>query len=324
MLTVRKRKGSPYYQISGTHCGVRVRETTGTSSFEAAKKIRSKREREIEESQYGDKTFADAIEVYIENGGEDKYLARINEILGRDRLKDVNQERIDQAAKEVYGSYTRQENGKVYKHKTSTIKRQFHDPVAATLHHVADLGWIPYKRVKKPKIAPTPPEWADPEYFDKLWKSCSKEMKALTMFLCLTGCRIQECLDLDWKNIDLKAKKAFIPKTKTKAYRTVNLPPKLIASLKAIQTQGLVFDLTYDDVRRMLKQACRAAKIPYMSTHKIGSHTYATWMRRYAGADARDLMDTGRWASSQMVERYTHTDISEASKKSDILARLFK
>lgn len=324
MLIVKKRKGSPYYQISGTHCGVRVRQTTGTADFQTSKKIRSKLERDIEDKQYSDKTFADALEAYIENGGEDKYLNRINEVLGKLPLKEIGQQTIDEGARKAYGSYTRRENGNSYKHKTSTIKRQWYDPVAAVLHYAADMEWIPYKRVKKPKTELSPPEWVDPEYFDKLWKHCDKELKALTMFLCLTGCRIQECLDLEWKNVDLKHKKAFIPKTKTKTYRTVNLPPLLVASLKAVKSQGFVFSMTYDDVRRKLKQACRHSELPYMSSHKIGSHTYATWMRRYAGADARDLMDTGRWKSQQMAERYTHTDISESAKKSDVLAGLFK
>lgn len=324
MLTVRKRKGSPYYQISGTHCGVRVRQTTSTTSYQAAKKIRSKLEREIENNQTGTRTFADAIEAYIENGGEDKYLARINEVLGKTPLKEVRQQAIDEAARKAYGSYTRTPNGKPYKHKASTIKRQFYDPVAAVLHYVHKLDWIPYVRVSKPKTELPAPEWAEPEYFEKLWKECEPEVKALTMFLCFTGCRISECLALEWKNVDLKNKKAFIPKTKTKAYRTVHLPAPLVKLMKSLKTEEKVFSLDYWGLRWRLKKASKAAKVPFMSTHKIGSHTFATWMRRYTGMDSRGLKDTGRWASTQMTERYTHTDVSESSKKSEALGGLFK
>lgn len=323
MLNVTKRKGSPYYQITGTHQGIRVRESSGTTNFAAAKKIRAALERQIEENEYGDRTFADAIEAYIENGGEDKYLARINEVLGKTPLKEVRQQAIDEGARKAYGEFTRGEKGKPRKHSVSTIKRQFYDPVAAVLHYAHDLEWIPYIRVKKPKVPLPPPQWAEPDYFEKLWKHCDKEVKTLTMFLLLTGCRIQECLDLEWKNVDLKSKKAFIPKTKTKSYRTVHLPDKLVKQLKALRSDGQVFKLDYHGLRWRLKKASKAAKIPYLSTHKLGSHSYATWMRRQ-GADARTLIDTGRWASIQMAERYTHTDVSESSRKSDGLAGLLK
>lgn len=324
MLTVKKRKGSPYYQISGTHCGQRVRETTGTSNFAAAKKTRAKLEREIENKQFSDKSFADAIEAYIENGGEEKYLARINEVLGKTPLKEVNQQAIDEGARKAYGSYKRTENGKPYKHKISTIKRQWYDPVGAVLHYASDLDWVTYRRVKKPKVVQPPPDWAEPEYFEKLWKHCDGEVKTLTMFLCFTGCRIHECLLLTWDNVNLKAKTAFIPKTKTDAYRTVHLPAPLVKLLKGLKTKDKVFSLNYDGLRWRLKKACKAAKIPYKSSHKIGSHTFATWMRRYTGMDARGLKDTGRWASTQTTERYTHTDVSESSRKSEALGGLFK
>lgn len=324
MLTVRKRKGSPYYQISGTHCGERVRQTSGTINFAAAKKIRSQLERQIEENSYSDKTFADAIEAYIENGGEDKYLGRINEVLGKTPLKEVNQQSIDEGARKAYGSYKKTDKGKSYKHKTSTIKRQWYDPVAAVLHYVHSLDWIPYRRINKPKVILPAPEWAEPEYFKKLWEACDAEVKALSMFLCFTGCRISECLNLKWDNVDLKNKKAFIPKTKTSAYRTVHLPGPLVKLLKSLKTKDRVFSLNYDGLRWRLKKACIAAKIPYKSSHKIGSHTFATWMRRYTGMDSRGLKDTGRWASTQMTERYTHTDVSESSKKSEAFTGLFK
>jgi integrase len=48
-------------------------------------------------------------------------------------------------------------------------------------------------------------------------------------------------------------------------------------------------------------------------------HTYATWMKRYAGADADDLLDTGAWADRTMVRRYAHSDTTAAARKADLL-----
>lgn len=324
-LQIRKRKGSPYWQITGSHGGVRVRESTGTTCKKTAEKLCTQRQAAIDRGYTGRRSFADAIEAYLNKGGEERFLGKINEILGSLPLEGVTQAVIDKAAIEHFQTYTRG-GEKRYKHQPSTVKRQFYDPVATVLHHAADLGWISWRRIKKPKTTLAAPIWAEPEWFRKFWAVCSPEMMALTMFLCFTGSRIHEALLLDWKHVDLSARQAFIPKMKVAgAYRTVNLPSMLVLALQDIKGDkecGQVWGMNYHDVRRYLKQGCAKSGIPYLSTHKIGSHTYATWMRRH-GADARDLVDTGRWKSIQMAERYTHTKPAEAAKKSDRFEGMF-
>lgn len=48
-------------------------------------------------------------------------------------------------------------------------------------------------------------------------------------------------------------------------------------------------------------------------------HTYATWLRRYAGADAKALVGTGAWESEKSASRYAHTVIAEDARLSDQL-----
>ena len=43
-------------------------------------------------------------------------------------------------------------------------------------------------------------------------------------------------------------------------------------------------------------------------------HTYATWMRRYAGLDTKGLVGTGRWRSEQSASRYAHVVPSEDAR----------
>jgi integrase len=330
MLKISKRPGSPHWQITGTLRGIRVRETTGTADKEEAQRYCLRRQREIlaGTAEAKRRTVADAIEAYIDNGGEDRYFLKIIDVMGDMPLDEITQEVIDRCSREAYGKYKRGKKGKTYCHKPSTIKRQFYDPLASAMHYAAEIGWTPYQRIKKKKVVMPPPVWAEPEWFSGLWKSCDDSLKALTMFLSLTGCRISECLSLDWKHVDLDRKTAFIYMKKTKTYRTVRLPGALMACLESIKGrgEGRVFSAykNYDQFRDALEKACKAAGVPYMSSHKIGSHTFATWMRRYAGMDSRGLVDTGRWKSQQMAERYTHTDVSEESMKADILGKLFE
>lgn len=325
-LKLYRRKHSPHWQIAGTLCGVRVRESTGTDDKKLAEKIRLEREQSIlagrhERDRY---TVAHAILEYIENGGEDKYLSRINEVLGRVPLDEITQETIDRAAREAYGLFSRGDKGTTRRYKASTIRRQFYVPLAAVLHYAADLGWTHYVRVKMPKAERPPPEWAEPEWFLKLWPHCDDHLRALTTFLPFTGCRIQECLDLQWEQVKLKEGWAFIRYTKNKEHRSVYLPGPVLEALTAIQQlSGPVFAFRdRDDVRRRLIKACDGAGVPYMSSHKIGSHTYATWMRRYAGMDARGLLATGRWKDQKSTYHYTHTTVSEEAKKADLLTQI--
>jgi len=63
----------------------------------------------------------------------------------------------------------------------------------------------------------------------------------------------------------------------------------------------------------------KALRIPYLSSHKIGSHTYATWMRRYAKLDAVGLVNTQRWSDPESTYIYSHAQVHEDAKKADLL-----
>ncbi|MDF2994506.1 MAG: integrase [Xanthobacteraceae bacterium] len=48
-------------------------------------------------------------------------------------------------------------------------------------------------------------------------------------------------------------------------------------------------------------------------------HTWATWMRRYAGLDTRGLVGTGAWRDHASAERYQHVEVTEEARKADLL-----
>ena len=48
-------------------------------------------------------------------------------------------------------------------------------------------------------------------------------------------------------------------------------------------------------------------------------HTWATWMRRYAGLDTEGLVATGRWKDATSARRYQHLVVSEESRKAELL-----
>ena len=121
--------------------------------------------------------------------------------------------------------------------------------------------------------------------------------------------------------------------------RAVFLPPHLVATL-ANHPRGLergdsrVFRFHQGGgLRNLLVSACALASgqakprrekrsgQPIKQAHGLDwvnfhtfCHTYATWMRRYAGLDTKGLVGTGRWRSEQSASRYAHVVPSEDAR----------
>ncbi|MEM6359395.1 MAG: tyrosine-type recombinase/integrase [Bacteroidota bacterium] len=331
-LKLIKIKRSANWYMRGTVRGQDVYESTGTPERKVAEHIAHKREKEIWDCfLHGRKqvsTFADAVDVYLTHGGEKKFLKTAFDHFGRWKLRDIDQAAVDKGAKLNFKD-----------HKNSSINRLWYDPISAVMHKAAEHGLCEYKRFKKLKVKPVPVKWATPKYFEAFWPYCNKNLRIITTFLPYTGCRITEVLNLDWKDIDLEKKTAFIKTTKTGVSRSVHLPDIVMdALLELPHRQGCVFSMykAKDAVNRAIRRTVERInrdirlhnqkhpdspkeELEYLSTHKLGSHTYATWMMRYAGLNPRQMLGTGRWQDIKSVIRYTHTVASEEGQKADLL-----
>lgn len=272
------------------------------------------------------KTLSHAIIEYIENGGENKYLNQINEHLGTVSLNEFNQHLIDQAARVAYAGYKKGEKGKSRSYSKSTIKRQFYTPLAAVLHHAHDIGWMSYVRIKMPKVERPPPQWADKKWFAKFFKEASSELSAITTFLAGTGCRISETINLETQYVNLDEKWAYVRVTKNQEPRMVYLPDVVIEAIRPYveENNKTVFYMyrTRHNVNDELKRTCTRAKIEYLSTHKVGSHTFATNLALYAKMDSKALTETGRWKDPKSTYHYTHYVTREQARKADVLTQI--
>jgi integrase len=118
-------------------------------------------------------------------------------------------------------------------------------------------------------------------------------------FLLLTGLRISEALGLEWRDVDLGRGRVTIaralvynvglrhveeaPKTKA-GHRTIALPSEGLSVLrkrrKTTTGQGRVFTTRFGhtpdpaNLRRSMRLACKAARVPYVSIHGL-RHVHA-------------------------------------------------
>jgi hypothetical protein len=75
-------------------------------------------------------------------------------------------------------------------------------------------------------------------------------------------------------------------------------------------------------LRELLKRAMAAAGLSFPRRQcgfHLFRHTWATWMRRYAGLDTAGLVATQAWRDPVSAHRYEHLEISEEARKADLL-----
>lgn len=138
--------------------------------------------------------------------------------------------------------------------------------------------------------------------------------------------RLSEALGLAWNDVRLSDGFAYVPDTKNEEPRAVFLPPVAVAALGNLGGDGKqrhrVFRFSKSGhLYSLLKVAAIRASVdlPERSAFHIFRHTYATWMRRYAGLDTKGLVATGAWKDRKSADRYEHVEVSEEARKAILL-----
>ena len=105
MLKKVRRGKKGIFQITGTLCGVRVRESTGLNSEPHAEAKRIQLENEIlEKATWGERGtafFAEAVTLYLESRSE-RFITPLLEHFGRWRMGDISQAEVSKFAQLAY------------------------------------------------------------------------------------------------------------------------------------------------------------------------------------------------------------------------------
>jgi integrase len=252
----------------------------------------------------------------MQAGGERIYIAKLIAHLGEVPLDEIDQAVVDGTAATLYPSAS-----------NATRNRQVYTPISAILRHAKVA-----LQLERPKDAQGQQltDWlTEDEAFALLREAANldQEFAALCTFLLYTGCRLSEALKMQCKDVNLAANECFCGKTKNGEPRRVFLPMTLVARLSN-HPRGLdrkderVFRFTKGKhVYKLLRKAAANAGVtlPRRCAFHLFRHTYATWMRRHAGADVDTLVGTGAWKSRQAASRYMHMVTSEEAKRAALL-----
>src|SRR6185312_3676116 len=300
---------TPNWSIRGTYLGVAVDRSTGTHRKNVADQQLKKLESAIERGEYPEKpkvanapTFLSAAVAFMKAGRSRRYIAKLIEYFGETELEAIDQAAIDAAAAAILPAGA-----------PAFRNRAVYTPVGAILHH-AGVNIV----VKRPKgykgkartLFLLPP---DAFAIIKAANAIDPEMGRLLTFLLYTGCRIGEALALKWEQVALDERLAYIETSKNDDPRTVKLRQELCDLLAPHRRDsGKVFRFHQGGYRNFLflnakvmacglpavKRPCRGQRmeIPPHRLHWVTFHTFchtwATWMRRFGGADVQGLVAT--------------------------------
>lgn len=171
------------------------------------------------------------------------------------------------------------------------------------------------------------PRFLTPEEFQRLRRELPPHLERAARFAVYTLLRMRSQSRLTWDRVDLKARRAWIPRAQMKGKMgafSFPLTDEAIAVLRecrAANPQGLhVFqyeDKPIDDFHReAFRKAVKRAGVPWLRWHDL-RHTGASWAVQ-SGVTLPELMVLGNWKSYRMVLRYAHlapSNAVEAAKK---------
>jgi len=315
-LKLTKRPDSPYWHLRGTVFGVAVAESTKTADKKQAEVFRVHREAEIFKRKTGGAkataTFLEAAVMFMDNGGESRFLEPLLRHFGETLLTNIGQAEVEQCAKKLYP-----------KGAPGTIDRQVFSPVSAVLTHAAKRKLCDKPMFERPKLPKGRVRWLTFAEADRLIAPCAPHLAPIVTFMFYTGARVGEVLSLDWHEVDLEKAHATFLDTKNGDNRGTPLHPRVLAVLSALEHRmGKVF-LTDDkrpyalkanaggQLKSAFKGACRRAGIDNFHPHDC-RHTWATWHYK-ANRSLTDLMSLGGWRSVAMVMRYAHVNVDDLS-----------
>lgn len=341
MLKLKRRKGSPYWQISGTIQGRSVRESTGTGSRPHAEALLAKRQAELlDQAVFGERRtaiFAEAVEHYLRLGGEARFLSPLLERFGTWKIAEITQAEVARAAHDLYPGRS-----------AAYHIRAVYTPLGATLRAAHKAGLCDLVVFEKPKVKKVPVVYAQDEWFQAVLPHCSTRLVGMILFLAMTGARVTEACNLRPGDVGLDAMKAVLLQTKNGSTQIVALPRPLVEVMREVwanytgdPVNGRFFGFaSRHSVNQAIERACdrvneragcirfevtgRNAKgravyrkvqlkpnvIPYLSSHKIGRHAFAARLLA-EGRSIKFVQEAGRWKTMRMVgDTYGHLERS--------------
>ncbi len=176
-----------------------------------------------------------------------------------------------------------------------------------------EWGWIdktPVIRMRQ--IENNRIRWLTIAEANRLLKELPPHLKDMAAFTLATGLRASNVTGLEWKNIDMVRRHAWVHPDQAKTNKAISVPLNENA-MEILQSRygiHLQFAFTYKGNRIGKCNTCawskalKRAEIEGFRWHDL-RHTWASWHVQN-GTSLQELQQLGGWSSFEMVLRYAH------------------
>lgn len=168
--------------------------------------------------------------------------------------------------------------------------------------------------------------WLTREEATRLLSALAPHQRQLTRFALATGLRQANVLHLEWPQVDLERRTAWIHADEAKAGEAIGVPLNDEAMAVLSEERGKHPTSVFTYHRRPLKsvntkawkKGLKRAGIENFRWHDL-RHVWATW-HVMAGTTLGELQELGAWKSESMVKRYAHFAPEQLRRAADGLA----
>jgi len=202
--------------------------------------------------------------------------------------------------------------------------------IRAILRRAAlDWEWI-----EKPPLIRLYPEpkrrvrWLTPEHAQRLLAELPDHLAEMVRFSLATGLRQRNVARLEWSQVDIERRAAWIHADQAKARRSipVALNDTAVEVLKRQLGKHERFVFTFEERpvgqvnTKAWKKALKRAGIEDFRWHDL-RHTWASWLTQN-GVPMNALQEMGAWQSAEMVRRYAHLGPAEFMRHAQVVDQL--
>lgn len=323
MSLLYKRPGSPNWYVTKT------RESTKTNNRKLAEEFARKALTEHwrteslgEVTHTWDDLVADWLDV---KDGQSSYdqdrmvIERFSELLARREITALDD--IDSDLVADYGRAVKAQSS------PSTANRHY-TTLRAMFNRAADKTWITTApRIENYALTKREPRWITLEQFETILPHLPDWVADMAIVAVQTGMRFSNVAGLRWEWISADMTYVIVPAIHTKTGRTYTVPlskktKEILTKLKASATSEYVFVGKMQASRGRFAEPVMVAVAPVptvrhwweRATEKAGfaevrwhdlRHTWAS-LHTQRGTPDRVLKEMGGWASTRMLETYSH------------------
>lgn len=313
-MSLFKRKDSPYWWVKLTpRSGPRLQRSTGTTDKVAAQEYHDKLKASLwEQERLGIKpcrSWREAVVRWLEETSEKathredkKKLVWLHAYLGDLNLDEITLDVID-----------RVRSARLKDVSKTTVNRYLELVRAILIRARDEWEWIERApKVRLFKVANNRERSLTPDQAKALLGELPEHQRELALFALATGLRQGNVLGLEWAQVNLELRHAWVKGTESKNRRPISVPlnDTAVACIKRQvgkhPTRVFVYrgkPINWVNTKAW-KAALERAGIEDFRWHDL-RHTWATWQRQ-AGTPTHELQRLGGWRTGTMVERYAH------------------